>query len=57
MEGEVRSGLDGLNCYPIDARKTSWLEMPFDEMELRRAVFNCEKVKSPLLDDFAMAIS
>ncbi|KAM2348663.1 hypothetical protein ACFX1X_012268 [Malus domestica] len=47
-------GLEGINWAPISALQASWLERPFEEIEVQRAVFDCGKDKSPGPDGFSM---
>lgn len=39
-EGMNRSGIVGLDWGPVDQAIAVWLERPFDEMEIREAIFD-----------------
>lgn len=45
--------LDGLNWDPISEDVSLWLERPFEEEEIRKAVFELEGDKAPGLDGFS----
>ncbi|KAL6288610.1 hypothetical protein ACE6H2_006120 [Prunus campanulata] len=47
-------GIEGLNWSPISEREAVWLERPFELEEIRKAVFECGKDKSPGPDGFSM---
>ncbi|KAF5937757.1 hypothetical protein HYC85_025263 [Camellia sinensis] len=51
-----RPGIVGLEWGTIDQAIAMWLERPFDEMEIRKAIFDCERDKTPDPDGFSMAI-
>ncbi|KAM1060262.1 hypothetical protein TB1_024191 [Malus domestica] len=47
-------GLDGINWCPINANEADWLERPFEEAEVKKAVFDCGNDKSPGPDGFSL---
>ncbi|XP_028088431.1 uncharacterized protein LOC114288989 [Camellia sinensis] len=49
-EEMTRPGIEGLEWGPIDQTVAAWLGRPFDEKEIREAVFYCERDKAPSLD-------
>ncbi|BFG29908.1 hypothetical protein CerSpe_161820 [Prunus speciosa] len=51
---EVGWGVEGLNWCPISSEKAAWIERPFEEVEVRNAVFDCGKDKSPGADGFTL---
>ncbi|PRQ36601.1 putative RNA-directed DNA polymerase [Rosa chinensis] len=53
---EVSFGIEGLHWNPISVEKARWLETPFEEEEIKRAVFECDTVKSPGPDGFSFAV-
>lgn len=55
-EEMTRSRIEGLEWGPIDQTVVAWLEKPFDEMEIRKAVFDYERDKAPGLNGFSMAV-
>lgn len=53
---EVCWGLEGINWCSISEYKAAWLERHFEELEVQRAVFDCERDKSPGPDGFSLLI-
>ncbi|CAL2260435.1 unnamed protein product [Prunus armeniaca] len=53
---EARWCLEGLNWNAISAEEVEWLERPFEEEEIKRAVFDCRTDKLPGLDGFFMLL-
>ena len=53
---EVQWSLEGINWSPISEEKAAWLERPFDEEEIKRAVLECGIDKSPGPDGFSLAV-
>lgn len=53
---EAGWGLEGLNWNRISNDEAVWLERPFEEEEVKRAVFDCRRDKSPGLDGFSMLL-
>ncbi|GMP41293.1 hypothetical protein CsSME_00011449 [Camellia sinensis var. sinensis] len=51
-----RPRIVGLEWGTIDQAIAMWLERPFDELEIRKAIFDCERGKTPGQDGFSMAI-
>ncbi|XP_073051227.1 uncharacterized protein [Primulina eburnea] len=49
------TGLEGLDCMPINPEEASKLEEPFSEEEIRGAVFQCDGKKAPGPDGFTLA--
>jgi len=47
-------GIEGLNWCPISIQDPEWLERPFEMEEIRKAVFDCGKDKSPGPDGFSL---
>ena len=52
----MRPGIDGLDGPQIDESKSKWLETPFDETNIREAVFDCERENSLGSDGFPTAL-
>ncbi|KAK9927793.1 hypothetical protein M0R45_024959 [Rubus argutus] len=52
---EIR-GVVGLDWSPISGQEAEWIERPFQEEEIKQAVFDCSKDKSPGPDGFTMAV-
>ncbi|XP_028085776.1 uncharacterized protein LOC114286749 [Camellia sinensis] len=50
----VRLGIEGIEWRPIDQESAIWLERSFEELEIKDAVFECERDKAPGLDGFSM---
>ncbi|XP_020420593.1 uncharacterized protein LOC18774736 [Prunus persica] len=48
--------LEGLNWNAISVEEAEWLERPFEEEEVKRAVFDCGIDKSPGPDGFSMLL-
>ncbi|CAL8991500.1 unnamed protein product [Prunus brigantina] len=48
--------LEGLNWNAISVEEAEWLERPFEEEEVKRAVFDCGSDKSPGPDRFSMLL-
>ena len=55
LEREVDLGVEGLERAEISEEKRIRLEQPFEEEEVRRALFDCEGDKAPGPDGFTMA--
>ncbi|CAL8995026.1 unnamed protein product [Prunus brigantina] len=53
---EVGWCLEGLNWNAISGEEAEWLERPFEEEEVKRAVFYCGTDKSPGPDGFSMLL-
>ncbi|CAL8157492.1 unnamed protein product [Prunus armeniaca] len=53
---EARWCLEGLNWNAISAEEAEWLERPFEEEEIKRAVFDCGTDKLPRPDGFSMLL-
>ncbi|CAL9013315.1 unnamed protein product, partial [Prunus brigantina] len=49
-DDEVEWGVEGLNWCPLSTARAAWVERPFEELEVRNAVFDCGKDKSPGAD-------
>ena len=49
-------GFVGVDWMPISNHLVGWLERPFEEDEIRRAIFECEENKAPGPDGFTMVI-
>ncbi|KAM0963163.1 hypothetical protein ACFX2A_022668 [Malus domestica] len=47
-------GLEGINWAPISELEANWIERPFEEAEVQRAVFDCGKDKSPGPDGYSL---
>ncbi|XP_028097918.1 uncharacterized protein LOC114297658 [Camellia sinensis] len=45
-DGLVRPGIEVLEWKPIDQESATWLERPFEELEIRDVVFECERDKA-----------
>ncbi|XP_028121753.1 uncharacterized protein LOC114318966 [Camellia sinensis] len=54
--GVDRPGIIGINWAPVEVMTADWLERPFEEDEIRQAVFECERDKAPGPDGFSMAV-
>ena len=49
--------MKGLDWRPIVASRSTWLGSPFDELEIRMTIFECERNnESSRTDGFSMAI-
>ncbi|VVA41200.1 PREDICTED: RNA-directed DNA polymerase, partial [Prunus dulcis] len=48
--------LEGLNWNAISVEEAEWLDRPFEEEEVKRAVFDCGIDKSPGPDGFSMLL-
>ena len=51
---DVCWGLEGINWASISESEAAWLERPFEESEVQRAVFDCERDKSPGPDGYSL---
>ncbi|XP_062109433.1 uncharacterized protein LOC133820653 [Humulus lupulus] len=49
-------GVEGISWSPISAVMASFLERPFEEDEIKQAVFACDGSKSPGPNGFSMAV-
>ncbi|XP_009335445.1 uncharacterized protein LOC103928158 [Pyrus x bretschneideri] len=47
-------GLEGINWASISESEAAWVERPFEESEVQRAVFDCGRVKSPGPDGYSL---
>ncbi|GMP26625.1 hypothetical protein CsSME_00002996 [Camellia sinensis var. sinensis] len=52
----VRPRINGLEWRPIDQESATWLERPFEEIDIRDAIFEWERDKAPGPDGFSMAV-
>ena len=49
-------GIEGVDWKPIPIHLMEWLERPFEEEEIRRAVFDCDGNKAPGSDGYTLAV-
>ena len=49
-------GFDGVDWRQIDESMADWLQRPFEEMEIKTAVFECDGNKAPGPDGFPLAV-
>ena len=55
-EGMSFRGIEGLDWQPIPQHIADWLERPFEEEEIKRAIHNCDGNKAPGLNDFTLEL-
>ena len=53
---DINWSFKGLQWEPITRDKAVWLERRFDIEEIKNAIFNCDRDKSPGSDGFTMAL-
>ena len=49
-------GIDGIPLQPIPQHLAAWLERPFEEDEIKRAIQDCDGNKSPGPDGFTLEL-
>ena len=49
-------GFEGVDWKQIDESMADWLQRPFEEMEIKTALFECDGNKAPGPDDFLLAL-
>ena len=47
-------GIDGIEWQPIPVFLAEWLERPFEEEEVKKAIFECDGNKAPGPDGFSL---
>ena len=55
-EGLRNRGIEGIEWQPISSYLADWLERPFEESEVKKAIFDCDGSKAPGLDGFTLEL-
>ena len=55
-EGSSYRGIEGIEWQPIPQHLADWLERPFDEEEIKRAILDCDGNKAPRPDGFSLEL-
>ena len=49
-------GIDGIKWQPIPSNLAEWLQRPFEEEEVKKAIFECDESRAPGPDGFTLAL-
>ena len=49
-------GINGIEWQPIPSFPADWLERPFEEEEIKKAIFECDRSRAPGPDGFILAL-
>ena len=52
----IFGGIEGIDWQPISSHLANWLERPFEEDEVKKAVFDCDESKAPGPDGFTLEL-
>ena len=55
-EGLSYQGIEGIEWQPISSHLANWLEWPFEEEEVTKAIFDCDGSKVPSPTGFTMEL-
>ena len=48
--------VEGLDCSPISEKSALWLDSPFTEEEISKAIFQLDRDKAPRPDGFTISV-
>ena len=54
--GRSYRGIEGIEWQPIPSHLAEWLERPFEETEVKKAIFDCDGSKAPGPDGFTLEL-
>ena len=46
--------IEGLDWHPLEYLKATWLERPFEEEEIQKAIWSLDIKKAPVLNGFSL---